>query len=402
MSPLLTSTLSVLFVISAAVQVWLMLEVIGREKPRFNEKVMSAFHRWNGRAFLLIYFLLAYVMVQRLAQSNAPLDTRTIIHAALALSILPILFVKILVVRFYPQAFSYVLPMGVAILAISVAFVGLMGGYYFIKKATGTYVSTYNAQAGYLDVEVGRAIVIQKCNKCHDLTRVFMIAKTPEDWLGTVNRMAERDPTWLSADQIQQTVHFLSERQNIKKAEQVTPVQAENILITKCSKCHNLDRAFNKRRTEHEWQIFVKRMSTRHRSWINDDEAEFIGAYMAKLYGVKENGAAEPVATTPAATTSAAATAAVKPAAAAPAKEIDFKPLFQANGCVFCHGEEGDGVAPGTPDWTDPDWQDSRTDEQLTQTIINGKDTRMPKFGGTLSEAEIRAAVKFVRSFRQE
>jgi mono/diheme cytochrome c family protein len=399
---MLTSTLGVLFVISAAVQVWLMLEVIGREKPRFNEKIMSLIHRWNGRVFVLIYFVLAYVMIQRIAQSNAPLETRTIIHAVLALAILPILFVKILIVRRYPRAFNYVLPMGVAILAISVAFVGVMGGYYFIKKATGTYVSTFNPHAGYLDVEVGRAIVIQKCNKCHDLTRVFTIVKTPEDWLGTVNRMAERDPTWLSADQIQQAVHFLSERQNIRKAEQVSPVQAEAILLTKCSKCHNLDRAFNKRRTEHEWKILVKRMSTRHRSWINDDEAEFLGRYMAKVYGVKENGKTEPVAAGPQQTARTTAAVAAKPAAAAPVQAIDFRPLFQANGCVFCHGEKGDGVAPGTPDWTDPEWQDSRTDEQLTQTIIDGKDTRMPKFGGTLSEAEIHAAVKFVRKFRQD
>ncbi|NUO78686.1 hypothetical protein HUU05_01295, partial [candidate division KSB1 bacterium] len=269
MGPWLTSTLGFLFVILAAVQVWLMLEVIGRERPRFNAKIMSVLHRWNGRLFLLVYFVLAFVMIQRLAQSSAPLEVRTIIHATLALSILPLLFVKILIVRYYPKAFNYVLPIGVVILAISLAFVGLMGGYYFIKKASGTYVSTYNAQAGFLDVEVGRAIVIDKCNKCHDLTRVFTLAKTPEDWLATVNRMAERDPTWLNADQIQQAVHFLSERQNLKKAEQVTPIQAETILLTKCSKCHNLDRAFNQRRTEHEWKILVKRMSTRHRSWIN-------------------------------------------------------------------------------------------------------------------------------------
>ncbi len=399
MNPLLTSTLGVLFVISAAVQVWLMLEVIGREQPRFNEKIMSVLHRWNGRLFLLIYFVLAYVMVQRLAQNNAPLETRTIIHAALALSLLPILFVKILIVRFYPQAFKYVLPMGVAILTISVALVGLMGGYYFIKRATGTYRSTFNAQAGYLDVEVGRAIVLQKCNKCHDLTRVFMIAKTPEDWLATVNRMSERDPTWMSADQIQQAVHFLSARQNIKIPEQVTAVQAENIMLTKCSKCHNLDRAFNQRRTEHEWKILVKRMSTRHRSWINDDEAEFLGRYMAKIYGVKENGGAKPAALVAAA--APATKAAAQTSATAPVRDIDFKPLFQSNGCVFCHGEAGDGVAPGTPDFTDPEWQDSRTDEQLTQTISNGKDTRMPRFGATLAAAEIRAAVNYVRRFRQ-
>ncbi len=395
MSPWLTSTLGFLFVILAAVQVWLMLEVIGREKPRFNEKIMSMIHRWNGRLFLLVYFVLAFVMIRRLAQSNAPLDTRTIIHAVLALSILPLLFVKILIVRYYPQAFSYVLPMGVAILAIAVAFVGLMGGFYFIKKASGTYVSSYNAQAGFLDIEVGRAIVIQKCNKCHDLTRVFTLAKTPEDWLATVNRMAERDPTWLGPDEIQQTVHFLSERQNIKRAEQVTPVQAETIMLTKCSKCHNLDRAFNQRRTEREWKILVKRMSTRHRSWINDDEAAFLGAYMAQVYGIKE-GEAEPE-------VEVTAAMATKPVAAKPAppKEIDFAPLFKSNGCVFCHGEEGDGAAPGTPDWTDPEWQDSRPDEQLLESIANGKGEKMPKFGGTLSADEMRGALKFVRGFRQ-
>ncbi len=390
MGPWLTSTLGFLFVILAAVQVWLMLEVIGRERPRFNEKIMSVIHRWNGRLFLLVYFVLAFVMIQRLAQSSAPLDARTIIHATLALSILPLLFVKILIVRYYPKAFNYVLPIGVIILAISLAFVGVMGGYYFIKKASGTYVSTYNAQAGFLDVEVGRAIVIDKCNKCHDLTRVFTLAKTPEDWLATVNRMAERDPTWLSADQIQQAVHFLSERQNIKKAEQVTPVQAETILLTKCSKCHNLDRAFNQRRTEHEWKILVKRMSTRHRSWINDDEAAFLGNYMAKVYGIKAGDEATVVAT--------AEPAVAKPA---PPQEINFAPLFKSNGCVFCHGEEGDGAAPGTPDWTDPEWQDSRTDEQLLEAIANGKGDKMPKFGGTLSAEEMRGALKFVRGFRQ-
>lgn len=396
MSPWLTSTLGFLFVIMAAVQVWLMLEVIGREKPRFNQKVVSFVHRWNGRLFLIVYFVLAFVMIQRLAQSGAPLDTRTIIHAALALSILPLLFVKILIVRYYPQAFNFVLPIGVAILSISVAFVGLMGGYYFIKKASGNYVSTYNAQAGYLDVEVGRAVVIDKCNKCHDLTRVFTLAKTPEDWLATVNRMAERDPTWLNADQIQQAVYFLSERQNIKKAEQVTPVQAETILLTKCSKCHNLDRAFNKRRTEHEWKILVKRMSTRHRSWINDDEATFLGEYMAQVYGIKEGG--DDAEATPQ-TVAAAKPAAIKSPSP---QEINFVPLFQSNGCVFCHGEEGDGAAPGTPDWTDPEWQDSRSDEQLLESIANGKGEKMPKFGATLSAEEMRAALKLVRGFRQE
>ncbi|MDZ7344621.1 MAG: c-type cytochrome [candidate division KSB1 bacterium] len=166
-------------------------------------------------------------------------------------------------------------------------------------------------------------------------------------------------------------------------------MQVETMLLTMCSKCHNLDRAFHKRRTEREWQILVKRMSVRHRSWINDVEAQVIGDYLAKVYGVKEE-------VTPAAATT------VRPIKPTPAKPIDFKPLFQANGCIFCHGEDGVGQAPGTPDWTDPDWQQSRTDEQLAATITNGKDNRMPKFGATLTAEEIRAAVNFVRSFQEK
>jgi mono/diheme cytochrome c family protein len=236
---------------------------------------------------------------------------------------------------------------------------------------------------------VGRELVIQKCNKCHDLTRVFTMVKTPEDWVAAVNRMQMRDPTWLSQDQVEQIVYYLSERQNIAKPEQVTPIQAETMLLTKCSKCHNLDRAFNKRRSDREWKILVKRMSVRHRSWISDAEAQLIGDYLAKVYGVKEE-------VTPAVAIT------VRPVTPAPPKPVDFSPLFQANGCIFCHGEDGAGQAPGTPDWTDPEWQQSRTDEQLAATITNGKDNRMPKFGGTLTEEEIRAAVKFVRNFEEK
>jgi cytochrome c5 len=386
MSPQLTSTLGYIFVVLAAIQIWLMLEVTGRQKPKFNPEVLSRIHRINGYLFVTIYLIMVFIMVRKIVQSNAPLDAKSIIHWILAISILPILLVKILIVRFYPKAFNHVLPMGVSIFVISLAFVTITGGYYFLKSATGKYISSINPAAGHLDVDIGRELVIQKCNKCHDLTRVFTMVKTDSGWIETVNRMQMRDPTWLSQDQVEQIVYFLSERQNLNKPEQVTSVQAETMLLTKCSKCHNLDRAFAKRRTEHEWKVLVKRMSVRHRSWINDAEAQLIGDYLAKIYGTKAE-VRPAVATT------------VRPMTPAPPKPIDFKPLFQANGCIFCHGEDGTGQAPGTPDWTDPEWQKTRTDEQLITTITNGKDNRMPKFGATLTEEEIRAAVKFVRSF---
>ncbi|MGH7598533.1 MAG: photosystem P840 reaction-center cytochrome c-551, partial [bacterium] len=241
MHPKFTSTLGYIFVGLAMVQVWLMLEVIGRQKPKFNPTVLSLIHRINGYLFVAIYVIMLYIMARKVIHSNAPLDAKAIIHWVLAISLLPILLVKILIVRFYPKAFDHALPMGVSILVISLALVSITGGYYFLKSATGKYISSFNPAASYLDVDVGRELVIQKCNKCHDLTRVFTMVKTSEGWVETVNRMQMRDPTWLSQDQVEQIVYFLSERQNITKAEQVMPVQAETLLLTKCSKCHNLD-----------------------------------------------------------------------------------------------------------------------------------------------------------------
>jgi cytochrome c5 len=391
MSPQITSALSYLFVIMAAIQVWLMLEVTGRQKPKFNPDKLSLIHRINGYLFVTIYLVMLVIMTRKVIQSNAPLDAKSIVHWVLAISLLPLLLVKILIVRFYPKAFNHVLPMGVSILVITMAFVTITGGYYFLKSLTGKYISRIDPSAAYLDIDVGRELVIQKCNKCHDLTRVFTMVKTPEGWQETANRMQERDPTWLAPDQVEQIVYFLSERQNINKTEQVTQLQVETMLLTKCSKCHNLDRAFAQRRTEHEWKILVKRMSVRHRSWINDAEAQLIGDYLAKTYGTKADGEATPAITK--------TTKAPKPT---PPKSIDFTELFKKNGCVFCHGEDGAGVAAGTPDWTDPEWQKSRQDEQLIETITNGKDNRMPKFGSTLTADEIRAAVKFIRRFESK
>ena len=385
MSPQWTSTLGVLFVIMAAVQVWLMLEVIGREKPKFNQRILSIIHRINGYLFLTLYFIFLYVMLKKVAGANTPLDTKSIIHMTLAVAVLPILLVKILIVRFYPKVFDIVVPlMGIGIFTLAVCFVFITGGYYFIKSATTKYVSTFDPKSGYLDVDVGRELVIQKCNKCHDLTRVFTMVKTPEGWLDTVNRMSQRDPTWISPDQINQVVYFLSERQNINNTEDILTVQLETLLDTKCSKCHNIERVFAKRRTAQGWRTLVTRMSNRHRSWISDMEAKIIGDYLAKLYGIKKE-------------TQIKMAAFFKPVVK---RKIDFAPLFKSYGCVFCHGEEGYGEATGTPDWTDPEWQDSKTDEQLINSITNGVDDRMPRFKDKLKKDEIIAAVKFVRTFR--
>ena len=79
-----------------------------------------------------------------------------------------------------------------------------------------------------------------------------------------------------------------------------------------------------------------------------------------------------------------------------------------ANACSRCHGADGTGgfpVSPGGPsprNFRDHGFHVSHSDDQIKQTIVNGKGTAMPAFGATFDEAQLRALVTQVRSFDPE
>jgi len=75
--------------------------------------------------------------------------------------------------------------------------------------------------------------------------------------------------------------------------------------------------------------------------------------------------------------------------------------LYKKN-CVMCHKADGKGYAAmKTPDFTDKDWQASKKDEELIETITKGK-APMPAFEKKLSEEEIKLLVTdVVRKFAE-
>ncbi len=83
------------------------------------------------------------------------------------------------------------------------------------------------------------------------------------------------------------------------------------------------------------------------------------------------------------------------------ADKIDYKKIYE-NQCRKCHEKDGKGTKRGkklgVPNFTDFEWQDSVTDEQLITSITDGK-KKMPKQGHKLSPEEIKAMVKYIRFF---
>jgi mono/diheme cytochrome c family protein len=77
--------------------------------------------------------------------------------------------------------------------------------------------------------------------------------------------------------------------------------------------------------------------------------------------------------------------------------------LFQRL-CASCHGTDGHGNAlraqlPWLPDFTSPAWHQRRSDAHLRTSIVEGKGTAMPTFGGKLGDDQVRNLVAYVRSF---
>jgi cytochrome c6 len=83
--------------------------------------------------------------------------------------------------------------------------------------------------------------------------------------------------------------------------------------------------------------------------------------------------------------------------------DIDFAPIF-AKKCAKCHGKDGKGKSENAPDFTNAKFK-QKTDNELYKAITKGIKSDdpdgddMPSWKGKLTEEEIRAASKFVKSF---
>jgi mono/diheme cytochrome c family protein len=129
----------------------------------------------------------------------------------------------------------------------------------------------------------------------------------------------------------------------------------------------------------------------------------------AQAPAIPRAGAAEAPKSSPtAATARAGSVPAPKAAAHEPQAAADFPAAviqrYRAS-CLECHDSDGRGsvgrdIDPNIPDYTDPAWQSSRSDSELTRSILDGKGKSMPRMRGKLGSVDVKQMVALVRAFR--
>jgi cytochrome c oxidase cbb3-type subunit III len=85
--------------------------------------------------------------------------------------------------------------------------------------------------------------------------------------------------------------------------------------------------------------------------------------------------------------------------ASAPAMKTASR-LF-ANNCAQCHGSDAKG-SKGFPNLADDDWLYGNTPEQVTQSILNGRQGVMPAFEQMLASADQQAVAQYVLSLSSQ
>jgi cytochrome c2 len=311
MDTLGNAILGFVFLALSAASTFLMFYLWGF--PFDHEKLKSTappklmlLHRIIGYAYGAIYIFLMFQMVPRLWSYEIEFPARTVAHLLLGMSIGAILFVKIAVVRFFKHLESTLVPfLGTGLFICTFLLIGLsvpfalkevylhrsaIGGTAFspenierVKKLLPNAGFGANASLNELatpkSFSLGRDVLLSKCVQCHDLRTVLIKPRTPEQWVQTVSRMAERavfnpiseQEQWYAATyliaispdlqkgfkqkkqneseaiQSQETVSTLASEEQVDSSSATIfdLATAQAIFEMTCSKCHQLSNIEN-------------------------------------------------------------------------------------------------------------------------------------------------------------
>ena len=184
--------LGLVFLLLGGINVWLVLEAWSRVKAAKASARMLALHRIGGYLFIALFCVMTYFMIGRIRVGSGDPSPTVTLHLALAMILSPLLFIKVLVARYYRNQHSLLLPIGLTIFVLAFVLIASMVGPYLTRSSKTEEVSIDPAHASTVTINLTEAsdLMQKRCSKCHSLDRVVGARKDAQGWLATVNRIA--------------------------------------------------------------------------------------------------------------------------------------------------------------------------------------------------------------------
>jgi ferredoxin-NADP reductase len=254
--------LGIVFVLVGAINVWLILQASARVDATGSARLIAA-HRIGGYLFIALFSAMAYFMVARLGDVAGGASPGSVIHVTLAMILSPLLFVKVLVARYYKRYYSFLMPIGLVIFVLSFVLIGITVGPSLAHHARMQTVSldSIGLPPAAIDLDLAAATMEKRCSRCHSLDRVAGARKDARGWLATVNRMRVLPDSGISEDDSRIIVPYLASQMAPKGTVAVANVEVARALVDqRCGRCHSLDRVYKTSATPEEWRATVTKM----------------------------------------------------------------------------------------------------------------------------------------------
>ncbi len=161
--------------------------------------------------------------------------------------------------------------------------VAMSAGSYMIFLAGSRYiVVSHKGVPVSVNITAGRKVINKKCVKCHSLERVYSHNKTEADWKEYVSIMRAKDPDNMSELEELQVVGYLIRNLGIDDTKMDLSLGLK-IILSKCDKCHPIERVFKSRKTGDEWTKTVEKMRSFDPNLLKTSEARHVNYYLGTV-----------------------------------------------------------------------------------------------------------------------
>jgi len=251
------------FVLIGAINVWLILQASARVRDTQASTRLIAAHRIGGYIFIALFCVMGYFMLARLGDSGESAPPGAMLHITLAMVLSPLLFVKVLVARYYKSYHSFLTPIGLTIFVLSFVLIGITAGPHFAHHARMQTVSvgSVDVPPAAIDITMAASTMEKRCSKCHNLDRIAGAHKDARGWLATVNRMKALPDSGISEEDSRIIVSYLASQMGQKGSGATASLEVARAVVDgRCGRCHSLDRVYKTAETPEEWRTTVNRM----------------------------------------------------------------------------------------------------------------------------------------------